>query len=113
LESSTTSSRSHAMSTKNSRESSKNSVVMPQRKFLSTSPRLHCFRKKSKDSMVSLNERTTKSEPLEVKFKAPKKISDSQLPKPPSSLKSSANTKPNSKLTIQSQKLIAKEFKSF
>ena len=48
-----------------------------------------------------------------MKFKAPKKISDSQLPKPPSSLKSSANTKPNSKLTIQSQKLIAKEFKSF
>ncbi len=112
-ESSTMSSRSPAMSTKSSRESSKNSVAMPQRKFLSMNPRLHCFRKKSKDSMVSLNERTTKSEPLEVKFKVPKRILGFQLYKLPSSLKSWTNTKPNSKLTIQSQKPTVKEFKSF
>lgn len=103
-ESSTINWRSPAMSWKRSRDSINSLAVMPTRKLLSMKIRLDCWPKNLKDSTVLLKERTTKSEPWEVKFKELKKTWDFRLPKPPNCPKNLPNTRPNSKTTIKSHK---------
>ncbi len=74
--------------------------------------RLLCLLKNSKDWTASLNERTTKSEPLEVKFKAPKKISDSQQHRHQSSAKNWVFLSLNTNQAMQSHRHTDKRFKS-
>jgi len=86
--------------------------VLTRRALLNMKTRSLCCHNNFKDSMALLRERTTKSEHWEVKFKALKRISGSQLLKHPSLVKNSINTSHNLKSTTNNLKLTDKRSKS-
>jgi len=112
LESSPMNLKSLAMRMKSWREDLINSAMMPLRSLLSMRIRLPYCLNNSRDSMASSNERTTKSELWEEKYKTPNKTSDSQLLKLQNLAKNSSTTKTDSKPLTKNQKHTDKKFKS-
>lgn len=112
-ENSKTSSKSSVTKMNNSREDWP-TTTMPQRKStLKEKTRSESSARSAKDLTVSLRRKTMKFEPLEVRSRSIKKVSDFQQPNYLSSDHSSMTIKTEWELRLRSPKPTSSEFRSF